>query len=184
MLFQELIAYKDVDKDISKACVQKFQNHLWYLTPEHIALAFFDDKVPIDVKYQIKEALHREDDGFDQKRIYLSKEDVLNFHKKSMSDFASQKTLNFFDRFCLSKKFLDKEITQWHTDEDYLKAKELVDYLKVVNDLAERGVKLMEEYNGKLTKNENEKQYILQVVSEMRKLYPNINKQTLEQPFL
>jgi hypothetical protein len=33
----------------------------------------------------------------------------------------------------------------------------------VVNDIAEGGIKLMEEYNNKFTKNEEQKQFVLQV---------------------
>jgi hypothetical protein len=47
--------------------------------------------------------------------------------------------------------------------DEYIQAKEILSALKVVNDTAERGVKLMEEYNEKFTKNEDQKQFILQV---------------------
>lgn len=44
----------------------------------------------------------------------------------------------------------------------------------VVNDVAERNVKLIEEYNTILTKDEDQKQYHLQVVNEYRKKYPHL----------
>jgi len=44
--------------------------------------------------------------------------------------------------------------------------------LRVVNDTAERGVKLFEEYNSLLTNDEEEKQFILQVVEANRKAVP------------
>jgi len=49
----------------------------------------------------------------------------------------------------------------------------------VVNDVAERNVKLIEEYNTILTKDEDQKQYLLQVVNEYRKKYPDSKKSTL-----
>lgn len=52
-------------------------------------------------------------------------------------------------------------------------------HLAVVNDVAERGVALIEEYNKCLTKNEEQLQYLLLVISEYRKKYPNCNKKTL-----
>ena len=42
----------------------------------------------------------------------------------------------------------------------------------VVNDVAERGVKLTQEYNNILTKDETEKQFVLQIVNENHKNYP------------
>ncbi|CAH0392358.1 unnamed protein product [Bemisia tabaci] len=50
----------------------------------------------------------------------------------------------------------------------------IIDNLKSVNDTAERGVKLVEEYSEKkLTRDEKERQHIIQVVAEHRKQYPD-----------
>lgn len=49
----------------------------------------------------------------------------------------------------------------------------------MVNDTAERGVKLMQDYNQVLSRNEEEKQLILKIVSENRKHFPNPTKQSL-----
>ena len=49
----------------------------------------------------------------------------------------------------------------------------------MVNDLAERGVALMQEYNQLLTKDEDQKQALLQTVSEHRKKYPDAKKSTV-----
>lgn len=35
----------------------------------------------------------------------------------------------------------------------------------MINDIADRGVKLIEDYNNKINKDESQKQYLLQVVS-------------------
>jgi len=46
----------------------------------------------------------------------------------------------------------------------------LIRTLRIVDDTAERGVKLVEEYNSLLTNDEEEKQFILQVVEANRNL--------------
>ena len=51
--------------------------------------------------------------------------------------------------------------------------------MKVTNDLAERGVKLMEEYNKILTNDEQQKQYLLQIVKKFRSSLPDKNKKTI-----
>ena len=57
---------------------------------------------------------------------------------------------------------------------------EIIKNLKVVNDIAERGVvKLMDDYNKILSRSEEEIQCILQIVSEYRKKYPDSMKSTL-----
>jgi hypothetical protein len=47
--------------------------------------------------------------------------------------------------------------------------------------MAERGIKLMEDYNTLLTTNEEQKQFVLQIVSDYRKKFPNCKKSTLMQ---
>lgn len=51
--------------------------------------------------------------------------------------------------------------------------------MRVVNDIAERGVALMEEYNKLHTNNEEQKQYLLLLVKDYRQKYPDSNKSTL-----
>ena len=53
--------------------------------------------------------------------------------------------------------------------------------LRVVNESAERGVKLMEDYNKLFTKNEPQKQYVLRIVSDYRRKFPGYKKETLFQ---
>lgn len=48
--------------------------------------------------------------------------------------------------------------------------------LAVVNDRAERGVALIQEFNKRLTKNEDQLQFLLQVVSEHRRQFPSCVK--------
>ena len=48
-----------------------------------------------------------------------------------------------------------------------------------MNGIAERGVKLIQEYNIILTKDETKKQFVLQIVNENRKNYPSATKYSL-----
>lgn len=51
----------------------------------------------------------------------------------------------------------------------------------VVIDEGERSVKLIEYYNTILTKDEKQKQHLLQVINEYRKKYSDGNKATLSE---
>jgi len=51
--------------------------------------------------------------------------------------------------------------------------------LKVVNDLSERAVKLIQDFATSITNDETQKQYLLQVVEQQRKAVPNFNKDTV-----
>ena len=54
----------------------------------------------------------------------------------------------------------------------FQKAKSVATTLEVTNDYAERGVALVQEFSGRLTKDEEQLQYVLQVVAENRKKIP------------
>jgi hypothetical protein len=66
----------------------------------------------------------------------------------------------------------------WGSNEQFQKALCIMKQIPVVNDVAERGIKLIEDYNNKITKDEYQKQYLLQVVSDYRKKYPGHKKET------
>ena len=75
--------------------------------------------------------------------------------------------------------FLQKDPLEWDDDNSFQTGLEIIKKLKVVNDTAEREVKLMEDYNKILSRSEEEKQCILQIVSKYRKKYPDSMKSTL-----
>lgn len=68
----------------------------------------------------------------------------------------------------------------WDENISYLNAKETMKNLKVVNDTAERGVKLMQDFNGLLTADEEQREFILRCVQDHRRQYPDCRKETLK----
>ena len=72
---------------------------------------------------------------------------------------------------------VDPEV--WKEHDDFKASLELVQALKVVNEHAERGVALVLEYSGLLTQDEDQLQFLLQVVEEHRLAFPDSRKQTV-----
>ena len=68
---------------------------------------------------------------------------------------------------------------QWATDAAYNEASMFVHNCKVVNDMAERAVKLITDFAGTITKDEIQRQYLLQTVEKHRRELANFNKNTL-----
>ena len=64
-----------------------------------------------------------------------------------------------------------------------MEAKKKIFSLKAVNDTAERAIKLMQDFHGKITANEEQEQYLLRCVQEERKLYPDCKKETLKKKY-
>jgi len=75
--------------------------------------------------------------------------------------------------------FLSVDPDLWESQEDYQQAAETVRAMSAVNGHAERGVALIQEHSGLMTKDESQLQFLLQVVEQHRQAYPDSKKQTL-----
>ena len=75
----------------------------------------------------------------------------------------------FLKRFNINSDYIETSPSTWESNLEYKRGKDIVNKLKVVNDTAERGVKLIEDFNTIGSKNEEQKQYMLQVVTEYRR---------------
>lgn len=181
-----LFAYRQIDDTISRTAMNKMINHLWYLAPETAALSFFDSAIGNDTKIKMIEGINASESSDDNeclKKYKILPKDVEQFVYKKMEHFISPDSKRFFARFLIPTTFFEKDPSTWDDDEAFQIGRNIVKGLKVVNDTAERGVKLIEEYNKILSKNEEEKQFILQNVMEYRKQYPDVTKENLSKDF-
>lgn len=71
------------------------------------------------------------------------------------SAFVTQHSRYFFKVLNIPQSFLIRDPGAWHQDMDYIAAENIVKRLKVVNDTAERGVSLIQEFNELLTQDED-----------------------------
>lgn len=85
----------------------------------------------------------------------------------------------FFQTLNISQTFLHEDPITWETNSDFLAGKKVVRGLKVVNDTAERGIALIQSFNNSITADEEQKQFLLQVVEENRRDLPNLSKGAL-----
>ena len=176
---KNLYSYSAIDENISRIAIRKFCGHLWYLAPENVALSFFDDTIPLDIKKRMIVALKKAKPKDSVKKVSILPENIKHYVEINIDSFISIETKKFFNRYNIPTDFLEKDPSLWANDISYQKGLQIAIHLKVVNDTAERGVKLISEYNNLLTKNEEEKQYILQIIEDYRRYYPNVKKCTL-----
>ncbi|XP_050499960.1 uncharacterized protein LOC126880211 [Diabrotica virgifera virgifera] len=112
-----------------------------------------------------------------EKKLSLQIRDVQNFVQKDLpTELLSANSLQLFKRFGICVEFLQDDPLNWENREDYRTGKNIISTLKCTNDIAERGVKLIEDYNEKMTKNEHQKQFLIQVVQEYRREFPVATK--------
>lgn len=174
--------FQDVDPQISQTTLKKFMGHSWYLSPELIALSFFDESLPVNLKRKMVIAVNLDESSDDEIRENCPKRLETNFKEASnlfdLDYFITSQCYKYFERFEIDPKFLKIDPLKWSEDKSFQYGLNIVKKLKVVNDPAERAVRLIDDYNNILTNKESRKQYLLQVVTEYRKQFPNANKET------
>lgn len=175
---KESIEYVKTDPSVSKEVLRKMMNHLWFLSEELVALAFFDPDVSFEEKRSMVKRLKSEDANV-KLRNGRTHSKLNDFHQYNLNDFVSAKTMLFFKRFNLSSEFLDFDSSTWETKFDFEEGWSFCKDLFVTNDTAERGVKFMKDYNRILTNDEEGKQMLLQIVEAYRKKFPSFRKSSL-----
>ena len=119
--------YDYPDKKIATTALNKLSGHLWYLSEELVALAFFDQEVPDDMKRQMVVSLSKVGDEEPSKRP--QREDCEN---KCLADFVTINTRQFFQKLKLDQKFLDEDPSTW---KDHDAFSQLYDASKVFQSL-------------------------------------------------
>lgn len=72
----------------------------------------------------------------------------------------------------ISTSFFEFEPETWNETANFIDGQTKVKNILVVNDTAERRVKMFEDFNKVLTKNEEDKQFLLQIIEANRKAVP------------
>ena len=69
-------------------------------------------------------------------------------------------------------------MSEWDQNLDYCKLRQFVSNVHVINDIAERGIKLITDFIGHCH-DESQRQALLQVVQSHREQFPDYSKSTL-----
>ena len=166
-------------------------DHLWYLSERLVPFCLFSDNANTLVntleKQRVRQCLPKSVSGemsclelsipeFDPKKssTYQLQDfvgpDSWTFLKliSSMYDISEASTSGApFNNDAL--KFLNVHPSKWNSMPNYLFVKKQVLSLTVVNDVAERSLALITEFdNHNVPKNEDQKQYLFKVIKEMR----------------
>ena len=165
MFLQQLQSYPDNVISISGSKV--FKNHLWYITEELVPLAFFSKGLSDTIKgdtaarSQMFTALKR----FEKRRGAGYGKPCFPAEissSTSLKDLIGPDSLGFFRILGIDPSFLATPVENWKGNLQYQQAEKTVKHLRVVNDSAERGVKLGMDYLS-AAKLEDRYQDVLQV---------------------
>lgn len=167
-LHQALESYRTVDNQVAEIALRKLRGHLWYLSEDLVGLTFFSNSVDDYEKQAMADALKKPKTKSDLRRV--DPKAVVTFLSITLSHFVTERTMNLFDALTIKSEFLSTQAALWSENPAYLEGKRKVAGLWVINDCAERAVKLATDFNSTLTKDDDQRQLIYQVVEYHRQL--------------
>ena len=184
-LVNNLLKYKSNDSVSAEAALNAVSRHMWYLTQELVPLSLFSHSVTVEAKQKIIGKLQqfevpdtcssRIGSGYGKPQFPALPSQVEN----DLSIFVGTDSWMFFKILKLDESFLTLPVKDWESNSAYKEAEEVVSNLSVVNDAAERGVKLCHDFLHS-SKKEGNLQNILQVVENCRSRLPNQRKRQLK----
>ncbi|KAK0065707.1 hypothetical protein Bpfe_005140 [Biomphalaria pfeifferi] len=177
--FQEL--WPNIDQVAYKPCADTLLMTESLAVLKQEILKFCQDILTAEVKTRMASCLitaSEHETSSESSIKYTGKEELGD---EKLDYFIGSRSHFFFQVLNLDKLLLNLPVEQWPQLKAYLHAKVVAHSLKVVNDSAERGIALATNFNKSLTKKEDEKQYLYQVVESHRKQYPDAKKATLNQ---
>ena len=175
----DMLRYKNEDSTVADTAFNKLSSYQWYLTQESVAFSFFSQH-PL-LTNEMKESMAFQllsispPDEF-RRGILVFKRNMLC---SKLCDFIGPETWFIFECLRMDKDWLYNKPEQWTANESFKKGQKFVANIKVVNDAAERIVKLYSDNAAILTENEEQGASLLQVVEKHRKQVGDFKKSTL-----
>jgi hypothetical protein len=177
-LIEAFVQYAEKDETTSKAVLNVLLRHTWYMNERLAAAAFFDPRISVDELREMVAALEGTEHS-DEPKYKMTLSEVHKECPFRLANFISKRSMEFFQLMGIDGTFLKADPSEWACDDRFLHGKRIVKAMKVVNDAAERGVALIQEFNNVLTHDEDQQQYLLQVVEQHRASHPGPEKSNL-----
>lgn len=174
-LHHELLRYRAVDREVADAALAVASRHLWYLRPQTVVLSLTSEKLSASEKEEMATKLS----GLNETDDYTNDDTVIQQDTR-LSDLIDERSWMLFkEHHVCGTAWLTSPAERWEEDEEFAKLREFTRSLKVTNDVAERGVKLMQDFIGSVTKDEQQLQDVMQLVEKHRKQVGSFKKSAL-----
>lgn len=178
LFLRALRNYRQNNDHIAREAEKVLGRHLWYISEILIGFSFFDERLNHNDLLRMVAALNRETRG----NIFQNNNVIAN-DNIHISDLVSKETKNFF--YIIGHQntinFINQHPSQWKQDDEYKKLKEIANGLSVVNDPAERAIGLITEFNASVTRDETQKQFLMQVVENHRQQFPSTSSASIKE---
>ena len=176
-LYKHLLQYEMIDRQIADSAIWALNRHLWYLTAEMIPLSLFSESVPLGEHQALANALlgvkpadelqspqNRFGAGWGKPRFWSIPITALT----QQCDLVGVDSWFTIYRLQLDVSFLKLPVNVWKTNAAYMACVDNIAAVNVVNDCAERGVKLSSDFIDTARSDEHF-QRVLKVMEDDRK---------------
>ena len=185
--FSQMISFSKFDLGLAFTVLESMNRHTWYLTEQWVVVCLADDSCPARERKAVAKALNNtpRPDHFEPGKPDLPADFwPENGKTPSLATFVGPKSWLLPHLLGLDvgdMEWLQLAVQQWPLISGYRKFSELVSKMSVVNDPAERGVKLVQDF---ITTSQSEdiRQWRMLSAGDQRKLYPkNMTKQDMKE---
>ena len=183
-LFKDIQMYDSVDSKAATPAMNALKRHLWSLTTEFAPIILFSQEITVEEKVTVakKLSLVKNDEqnvrphGLGYGKPLFPSIDTLTSSVSDVSCLIGEGSWIFFQALGVQDtSFLSEDPDKWPENRSFQDCQKRANNIMVVNDAAERGVKLTTDFISSCREEENF-QNTLQVVEENRQLVTNIRK--------
>lgn len=178
--------YKEENPAAAKVAIDSVLKHLWYLTEEVVFLSIFDRQLdPVLRKGIVVKLLSfprpKTFSPGNPKFISLKFDSIITYPDQLLNFVGSRSWLLFVSLKLTEENFdwMHTEVENWEKISGYKKNGGIVRSFEVVNDCAERAVKLISDFKDVVV-NFKEQEYLFQVIEDHRNLFRSFNKSSLK----
>ena len=155
------------------------RRHGWYIVPQMIPFALFSSQTSHDDKSVLASKILTFEHEIPVSYPLVKPTFPEISESTNIVDLVSKESFMFFTILKTDWQWLHLSPLQWEDNPSYKEAETFVRTVKVLNDLAERGIKLITDYAHCLTKDEEMRKILLHGVEQNRRKYPDFRKKTL-----
>lgn len=172
--YKNMHFFKKFHKKCAESVIKKFEGHTWYLSGELIGIALFSQDVVIEEKRKLVDAILCIAKPEWEQRCYKA---LKISTEMGLEHFVNCSTLPALEALGVEvAELLISDPETWNGTEIYSNAQSKLDSLIVINDLAERNVKLGSTFSAFGTKSEEGLQQMYRNVADIRKKHTKIDK--------
>ncbi len=182
-LWYDLQSYRQHDQEIAEAALISMRRHLWYLCPELVPLALFDDYTPIEEKQTIAVSLIHAPrpnvfaTGKPGQPHFDPIAQLLTNNKPSLGEFVTERSWLLFSYLGSQATWLSDDPAIWPDSPDYEACKLFCEDIHVVNDPAERAVRNVQE-TAKMTRDPAHRDAVILVQNDHRGRVSNLRRRS------